>query len=75
MIWTENQMQFFVDNPSAPFYTATPGSLPSGDVWPFNQTMFTILNVAVGGTLGGSDANLTNPGPMLVDYVRWYTAN
>jgi hypothetical protein len=75
MIWTENQMQFFVDNPSAPFYTATPGSLPSGDVWPFNQTMFTILNVAVGGTLGGSDANLTNPGPMLVDYVRWYTSS
>jgi hypothetical protein len=33
------------------------------------------LNVAVGGTLGGSDSGLTNPGPMTVDYVRWYTAN
>jgi len=72
-IWTQNEMQFFVDDPTKPFYTATPGVLPSGDVWPFNQTIFTILNVAVGGTLGGSDANLTNPGPMTVDYVRWYT--
>jgi beta-glucanase (GH16 family) len=35
--------------------------------------MFTIMNVAVGGTLGGSIANLSNPGPMQVDYVRFYT--
>jgi len=24
--------------------------------------------------LGGSISGLTNPQPMLVDYVRWYTA-
>jgi beta-glucanase (GH16 family) len=73
VIWTQNEMQFFVDNASEPFFTATPSSLPSGDTWPFNQDIFTILNVAVGGTLGGSITNLTNPGPMTVDYVRWYT--
>lgn len=67
-------MQFFVDNASSPFFTVTPGSLPSGDTWPFNQNIFTLLNVAVGGTLGGSTSGLTNPGPMMVDYVRWYTA-
>jgi len=73
IIWQANQMQFFVDNASAPFFTVTPSSLPSGDTWPFNQDIFTILNVAVGGTLGGSTSGLTNPGPMTVDYVRWYT--
>ena len=73
VIWAQNQMQFFVDNASTPFFTVTPGSLPSGDTWPFNQSIFTILNVAVGGTLGGSTSGLSNPGPMLVDYVRWYT--
>lgn len=74
IVWSENQMQFFVDNAAAPFFTVTPSSLPAGDTWPFNQDMFTLLNVAVGGTLGGSDAGLANPaGAMTVDYVRWYT--
>jgi hypothetical protein len=67
-------MQFFVDNASSPFFTVTPSSLPAGDTWPFNADLFTILNVAIGGTLGGSTSGLSNPQPMKVDYVRWYTA-
>jgi hypothetical protein len=67
-------MQFFVDNASSPFFTVTPSSLPAGDIWPFNADLFTILNVAIGGTLGGSTGGLKNPQPMKVDYVRWYTA-
>ena len=74
IVWTPNEMQFFVDNASAPFFTVTPGSLPSGDTWPFNADLFALLNVAVGGTLGGSTSGLSNPGPMTVDYVRYYTA-
>ncbi|MGA9667822.1 MAG: RICIN domain-containing protein [Terracidiphilus sp.] len=74
IVWTPNEMQFFVDNASAPFFTATPSSLPSGDTWPFNANLFTLLNVAIGGTLGGSTSGLSNPGPMTVDYVRYYTA-
>src|SRR5579863_8082815 len=74
IVWTQNEMQFYVDNASSPFFTVTPSSLPSGDTWPFNQSIFTILNVAIGGTLGGSTSGLTNPQPMVVDYVRWYTA-
>jgi beta-glucanase (GH16 family) len=73
IVWTQNEMQFYVDNASSPFFTVTPSSLPSGDTWPFNQDIFTILNVAIGGTLGGSTSGLSNPQPMLVDYVRWYT--
>jgi beta-glucanase (GH16 family) len=73
VIWTQNQMQFFVDNASTPFFTVTPSSLPSGDTWPFNQNIFVLTNVAVGGTLGGSTSGLSNPGPMTIDYIRWYT--
>jgi len=75
LIWAENSLQTYVDDPTSPFVTITPASLPSGDTWPFNQTMFVIMNVAVGGTLGGSDTNLTSPQVMSVDYVRWYTPN
>jgi beta-glucanase (GH16 family) len=74
IVWTPNQMQFFVDNASSPFFTVIPSDLPSGDTWPFNADLFVLLNVAVGGTLGGSTSGLSNPGPMTVDYVRYYTA-
>jgi hypothetical protein len=70
-VWSENEIQYFVDNPSAPFATLTPSSLPSGDVWPFNQPIFLILNVAVGGTLGGA-APASAPGPVLVNWIRYY---
>src|SRR5579872_2554262 len=63
MIWSTNKVQFFIDNPSSPFFTVTPSSLPGGDTWPFNAPLFTIMNVAVGGTLGGSTSGLSNPGP------------
>ncbi len=74
MIWSPDKVQYFVDDPTKPFFTTTPATLAPGDVWPFNQPMFIILNEAIGGTLGGSISGLTNPGPVTVDYVRWYTA-
>jgi beta-glucanase (GH16 family) len=72
-IWSANMMEFFVDDPSAPFFIATPDDLPSGDTWPFNSDAFLLLNVAVGGTLGGSFAALTNLQLLMADYIRWYT--
>lgn len=71
IVWSANKMAFFVDNPSSPFFTVTPSSLPSGDTSPFNADLFILLNVAVGGPLGGSTSGL-NPTPMYVDYVRWF---
>lgn len=72
-IWSANMMQFYVDDPTKPFLIETPGNLPSGDTWPFNLPIFLLMNVAVGGTLGGSTSNLGNPQPLLADYVRSYT--
>ncbi|RED93406.1 family 16 glycosylhydrolase [Marinoscillum furvescens] len=38
--------------------------------WPFDQNFHFLLNVAVGGTLGGEVNNGMLPSTMLVDYVR-----
>jgi beta-glucanase (GH16 family) len=43
-------------------------------MWPFKSDFFVILNLAIGGTMGGSidDAIFNNPVLMKVDYVRVY---
>ena len=42
------------------------------DKWPFSNPQFMILNLAVGGDLGGAiPANFTSD-QMVVDYVRVY---
>jgi beta-glucanase (GH16 family) len=75
VIWSANMMQFYVDTPEKPFYVVTASDLSSSDPWPFQAPFFLLLNVAVGGALGGTPSSLAaNPGQMVVDYVRQYTA-
>jgi beta-glucanase (GH16 family) len=75
-IWSANMIQFYVDDPTQPFFVVTASDLPSGDVWPFSSSadpFFLITNVAVGGTLGAPTDSLTgSQPPMLLDYVRQY---
>jgi len=73
VIWSANMVQFYVDDATHPFLIKTPSDLPSGDTWPFNAQIFLLMNVAVGGTLGGSTTNLVNPQPLMADYVRQYS--
>src|SRR5207245_11759893 len=73
MIWSVNMMQYYVDDPTKPFYIVTSGDLKQGDTWPLNLKLFLLMNLAVGGTLGGTpSASTPNPGIMMVDYVRQY---
>jgi beta-glucanase (GH16 family) len=75
MIWSANMQQYYIDNPLKPYYIATTSNLASGDTWPFNLNIFLLMNIAVGGTLGGTpSASTPNPGVMMVDYVRQYQA-
>jgi beta-glucanase (GH16 family) len=75
-IWSADMIQFYVDDPTRPFFVVTASDLPSGDVWPFSSSsdpFFIIMNMAVGGTLGAPTDSLTgSQPPMLVDYVRQY---
>jgi len=76
-IWSANMIQFYVDDPTKPFFVITASDLPAGDTWPFSNSadpFFIIMNMAVGGTLGAPTDSMTgSQAPMLVDYVRQYT--
>jgi len=64
-IWSPTTIQLLVDD--VVYY-----SLPNNSNFPFNQNFFIILNVAMGGTLGGAvDPNFTTD-QMEIDYVRVY---
>src|SRR5258707_2343516 len=76
VILSADMVQHYVADPTRPFYIATVSVLGSGDVWPFNASSFILLNLAVGGTLGGNPSGLASPTqPYLVDYVRQYKAS
>ncbi|MEB8344757.1 glycoside hydrolase family 16 protein [Flavobacteriaceae bacterium KMM 6898] len=67
--WTADKMDFYVDDTL--FYTYNP-STKNSDTWPFNKDQFILLNIAMGGTLGGTiDPNFTQD-TMEIDYVRVY---
>jgi beta-glucanase (GH16 family) len=73
VLWSPNKISFYVDDPEAPFFTATPASLPKGARWVYDHPFFLILNLAVGGDWPGpADASTPNPARMLVDWVRVY---
>ena len=75
-IWSANMIQYYIDDPTKPFFVVTASDLPAGDTWPFSSSanpFFIIMNMAVGGTLGmPTDSATSNQPPMLVDYVRQY---
>lgn len=67
--WDATGISWFIDG--SQFARVTPGDVAGG--WVFDQPFFLILNLALGGTLGGSiDPELEFPLRYLVDYVRVY---
>jgi len=67
--WSPNEISFLIDDEI--YYTYSPKTQDS-DTWPFDASQFLILNVAMGGNLGGTiDASFTEA-TMEIDYVRVY---
>jgi beta-glucanase (GH16 family) len=67
--WSENKVDFFVNNY---LYKRITPSDASGQ-WVFNQPFFIIMNIAVGGSfIGPPNDNTPFPVSMLIDYVRVY---
>jgi len=67
--WSENRIDFFVNNYL--YKRITSADVPGE--WVYNQPFFLIMNVAVGGNFGGSpNANTPFPGKMTIDYVKVY---
>ena len=69
MYWTAQQIVFAVDG-KVHFTYKNPGT--GVDAWPFDAPQFMILNVAVGGDLGGAVDDTIFPVQMDVEYVRVY---
>ncbi|MFV8837364.1 family 16 glycosylhydrolase [Salinimicrobium soli] len=67
--WTAEKIQFAVDGNI--FYTYNP-TTKNASTWPFNSDQFIILNIAMGGSLGGNIDPNFNSGTMEIDYVRVY---
>ncbi|MCK5686161.1 glycoside hydrolase family 16 protein, partial [bacterium] len=73
LIWTEKELIFYIDNPKNITHTYSP-AIKTLDNWPFDQSQFLILNIAVGGNWGGVEGvdNSIFPQTLEIDYVRVY---
>lgn len=69
MEWNEDSIRFTYD--SVHCYTYVNPKTDWKD-WPFDQKFHIILNVAIGGGMGGAITDADWPDSMLVDYVRVY---
>lgn len=67
--WTSEKLEFFVDN--VLFYTYNPTSKNQNN-WPFDKNQFLIMNIAIGGSLGGNIDQIFTSSSMEIDYVRVY---
>jgi beta-glucanase (GH16 family) len=68
--WQPDRIEWYVDG--ILYHTATPADVAPNE-WVFNDPVFLILNMAIGGNFGGAiDPNLELPQAMAVDYVRVY---
>ena len=76
--WDENRMSIYVDGVllnDRPLGNTINGSAACAGQNPFKQSHNLLLNLALGGSQGGSVDHLTFPTPYLVDYVRVYSVN
>jgi beta-glucanase (GH16 family) len=72
LLWKEDQLQFYIDSPDNITLTIDRPEDYNNENWPFMKEYYFILNIAVGGNLGGEVDDLIFPATMEVDYVRVY---
>ena len=70
--WTSNRISWFIDNTL--YATFTPADMVNAANWTFESyAYYLILNLAVGGNLGGTVDAAALPQSLRVDYVRVYS--
>lgn len=67
--WDDTRIMFLVDN--IPYYVYHPSDY-NANTWPFDADLFLLLNVAVGGSFGGTVNNSIFPQTMEIDYIKVY---
>ena len=73
LLWTEDKLVFYTDSTENVTHIYNPVN-KTEENWPFDQSQYFILNVAVGGNWGGAQGidNSIFPQSMEIDYVRVY---
>ena len=75
MLWTERDITFGVDGVNNLTYPRLDvGTAGAARAWPFDGPQFLLLNIAIGGDLGGPVDDSIFPVTMEVDYVRVWQA-
>lgn len=72
MNWTDDKIEYYLDNPSNVYLSFMPTDRNSMNSWPFDRELYLILNIAVGGDWGGMHGvdDSIFPREMEIDYVR-----
>lgn len=73
MTWDADKVVMGVNN--LDYFTYNNPRNGNRSQWPFDRDQYLLLNVAVGGALGGAIDNAKLPASMEVDYVRVYRKN
>jgi beta-glucanase (GH16 family) len=75
MLWTDRDIVFGIDGVDHLTYPRLDvGAAAAARAWPFDAPQFLLLNVAIGGDLGGPVDDSIFPVTMEVDYVRVWQA-
>jgi hypothetical protein len=69
LVWTEESLTFMLDDVA--YYVYNPAT-KNAQTWPFTDKQFIILNIAMGGNLGGTIDPNFDSSTMEIDYVRVY---
>jgi beta-glucanase (GH16 family) len=71
LYWTPESMSWYYDDQLVGKYI--PKNVENNDVWPFDEDFYIIMNLAVGGVLGGEIPDEYNEAVMEIDYVRYFS--
>ncbi len=74
MEWNSQEVRFIIDNQVKQTIKRSEAEHQSGSPWPFDLPLYLILNLAVGGNLGGIKGvdETVFPAAYQIDYVRVY---
>ena len=74
MLWEQERLVFYVNGPEQVLLTINRPEDYVQENWPFDKPHYFLMNIAVGGNLGGLEGvdDSIFPATMEVDYVRVY---
>ena len=73
LYWTPNSISWYYDDQIVGKYI--PKNVENNAVWPYHEDFYIIMNLAVGGGLGGNIPDDVNEAQIEIDYVRYFSGS